>query len=78
MRGEYLYKDEISFNYVKAIGFPYKYYLMNNGKEYTDEKLEKLITLMEKYNIDLPILDTSAFNKILKEKRDNNEQRHTR
>ena len=52
----------IPLSYVKAIGVPARY-LRDMGKE---EKIERYLTdileLMNKYNINLPIVDTSAYN----------------
>ena len=65
MNGEYMKKDEISFTYIKAIGYPYRYYTAIKGEKYAEERLEKLAYLMSKYKINLPIVDTSCYNKIL-------------
>ncbi len=67
MNGEYMKKDSISFEHVKAIGFPYKYYSSIKGEEETDRMLKKLINLIDKYSVNLPIVDTSFYNKILRE-----------
>lgn len=65
MMGEYMKKDEIPFTYIKAIGYPYKYYASIKGEKYADERLKKLVDLMCKYKINTPIVDTSCYNKIL-------------
>jgi hypothetical protein len=75
MNGEYLCKDYIPFDMIKGIGLPYKYYLLLNGKEYADEKLSNVKKLMKKYDITLPILDTSHYNEVLCESRENNDRK---
>lgn len=65
MRNEYLCKDQIDFKFIEAIGVPYKYYLSSNGKVYADNKIKAVQELMKKYQINLPIVDTSNENKIL-------------
>ena len=75
MNGEYLCKDYIPFDMIKGIGVPYKYYLLLNGKEYADEKLSNVKKLMKKYDITLPILDTSHYNEVLYESRENNDRK---
>ena len=59
---EYHVKQMIPLSYVKAIGVPARY-LRDMGKE---EKIERYLTdileLMNKYNVNLPIVDTSAYN----------------
>jgi len=73
LEGEFLVKDYISWDYVAAIGVPYKYYTHTKGKQYADEVLEKVIELINKYSISLSIIDTSDYSKKLydieKEKR---------
>ena len=77
MKDEYLCKDSISFDQVKAIGFPYKYYLVKYGKEYSENRLAYLKQLMDKYGILLAIVDTSRYNSVLVEAKENiNEKRN--
>ena len=68
MNQEYMCKDYVSFNFVKAVGVPYKYYLLKNGIEYADNILNGVKELIDKYEINIGIVDTSDFNKILIEK----------
>ena len=65
MSGEYMKKDCVPFEYVKAVGYPYRYYSAIKGELYAKEKLNKLLDLMNKHNIKLPVVDTSCRNKIL-------------
>lgn len=65
MRGECLVKDEVPLSMVKAIGVPYYYLSINNSIEYAEKKLNDVKNMMDKYNIKLPIVDTSRYNKVL-------------
>ena len=58
-------KDYVDFKYVKAIGVPYEYYSKVKGEIYAQDTLKKVINLMNKYNISVPVVDTSCFNKRL-------------
>ena len=62
MDGECLVKDYIDFSYIKAIGFPYQYLVKTKGEYYTNNLLNDLYLLMEKYNIVLSIVDPSKYN----------------
>lgn len=62
MIGECFVKDYIDFLYIKAIGFPYYYLTTIKGQDYTENLLNDLYLLMQKYNIILPIVDTSKYN----------------
>ena len=62
MDGECFVKDYIDFSYVKAIGFPYHYFVNTKGRDYTNDLLNDLYLLMEKYNIVLSLVDTSKYN----------------
>ena len=62
MIGECFVKDYIDFSYIKAIGFPYRYLTTIKGQDYTENLLNDLYLLMQKYNIILPIVDTSKYN----------------
>lgn len=55
MQGECLCKDSISFEMVKAIGVSYNNYNL----------IDDIKKLMSKYNINIPIVETSEHNKIL-------------
>ena len=48
-------KDFVPFEMIKAIGISYQNYNL----------LDDIETLMKKYNINLPIVDTNEHNKIL-------------
>lgn len=72
MNGEYLCKDYIPFEKVQAIGVPYHYFLLIKGKDYANQKLDEVKKLMNKHNINLPILDTSHYNEILVETMEKN------
>ena len=65
MRGECMCKDYVSIDFVKAIGIPYQRLVLYNKKEFADKLLEDIQTLMKQYNINLPIVDVSRYNKIL-------------
>lgn len=63
--GEYMCKDYIPLEYVKAIGVPYNKLVRERSKEYVDKLLNDIELLMQKYNIQLPIVDTSRYNQLL-------------
>lgn len=65
MNYEYLCKDYVSFDYIKAVGVPYSYYSAIKGIEYADNILRDVIELLEKYSINLPVVDTSSRNRLL-------------
>ena len=65
MIGEYMCKDFIPLEYVIAVGIPYKILVEKRSIEYVNKLIEDIVLLMEKYNILLPIVDTSRFNKNL-------------
>lgn len=65
MQGEYLCKDFVPIEMVKAIGFPYQLLRLRGKAEYADNLIKDIKTLMEKYDIYLPIVDTSRYNAIL-------------
>ena len=66
MRGECMCKDSILIDYVKAIGIPYQRLVLYNKKEFADKLLEDIQSLMKQYNINLPIVDVSRYNRILR------------
>lgn len=65
MQGECFVKDYIDISYVKAIGFPYQKFIYLYGELNTNKLLNDLEILMNKYNINLPIVDTSRYNRII-------------
>lgn len=69
MEGEFMCKEFVDFEFVKAIGIPYEYYVKEKGKQYADDTLKKVKQLLIKYDINLDIVDTSSYNKILLKKR---------
>ena len=76
-QGEYQVKKIIPIEMVKAIGIPAKYLKLTN-KEYLIETYQNdILYLMNKYNIYLPIIDTSDYNKILFIQKENNLSCHT-
>lgn len=60
--GECMCKDYISLEYIRAIGIPYQKLIQTKGQVYTDKLINDLILLMNKYNITMPIVDTSRYN----------------
>lgn len=58
-------KDFISLEYVIAVGIPYKTLVKKRSIEYVLKMIDDIHLLMDKYNIFLPIIDTSRYNKIL-------------
>ena len=62
---EYMCKDYITLDLVKAIGVPYKYYSLTKGIEYADTILNDVKGLIDKYNINVGIVDTSNYNRTL-------------
>lgn len=69
MEGEFFYKVYLSFEFVKAIGVPYNYYKQTKGLKYADLILNNISELIEKYDINLDIVDTSKINQILVHKK---------
>lgn len=65
LRGECFCKDFIPFEMIKAIGVPYQRLKFEGKLEYANRLLKDIILLMEKYDISLPIVDTSIYNYIL-------------
>lgn len=67
MKQEYMCKDYVPFDLVKAVGVPYTYYIIKKGIEYADTVLQDVQNLVDKYKLDIKIVDTSDRNKILME-----------
>ena len=65
MEQEYMCKDFVSLDLVKAVGVPYRYYVINKGVEYAVSILKDVKSLVDKYELNISIVDTSSFNKIL-------------
>lgn len=64
-KNEYQVKDRIPLDQVVAIGIPYCYLGCQNKLDYANKLLEDVIELMHKYNLALPVVDTSASNEML-------------
>lgn len=65
MYGECMCKDYISIDMVCAIGVPYQKLIHEERKEYADKLIEDIKLLMQKYDINFPIVDTSRYNHII-------------
>lgn len=65
MHGEYFCKDNIPLEMVRAIGVSYHDLHCNGNGDYADQLLEDITTLMDKYDVKVPIVDTSMYNKVL-------------
>lgn len=68
MMGECMCKDLIQLDMVKAIGVPYKKLRLQGREPYAIQLIEDIKELMNKYDVYLPIVDTSRYNSILYEK----------
>ena len=64
MKGEFMVKDKIPFEHVKAIGFPYKYLCWSKDEKVANEMLKRLRKIMKIHKIDFDIVDHSDFNKV--------------
>lgn len=62
VHNEYHVKKMIPLSYVKAIGVPARYLRDIGNEEKIERYLTDILELMNKYNINLPIVDTSAYN----------------
>lgn len=58
--------ESIDFENIDSIGIPYHRYRAYYGSDYANQKLEEVITLLNKYGYDLPIYDNATF-KVLNE-----------
>ena len=63
--GEYQVKKMISLDMVRAIGLPARYLRLVGKDELIEIYITDMLELMMKYNIDLPIVDTSDYNRPL-------------
>jgi len=63
-RGEYMVKKGIPIDKILAVGISTGHLRFNN-QTYSDKILEDIKSLMIKYNVDLPIVETKQLNKIL-------------
>lgn len=64
-KNEYQVKQMIPLNMVKAIGLPARCLKLTNQEYLIEIYQNDIIELMNKYAIELPIVDTSNYNKIL-------------
>lgn len=69
MSGEFMLKDCVPFEFVKAIGVPYKYLVLSKGKEYADDVLKRIEVLMTKYDVNFEVVDINSYNKSLIERK---------
>ena len=67
MKGECLCKDFIPLDMVKAIGVPYQKLRLQGKEAHTIQLIDDIKKLMGKYDLYLPIVDTSRYNSILYE-----------
>lgn len=65
MMGECMCKDYIPLEMVKAVGVPYQKLRLQGNEAYAISLIEDIKALMNKYNIHLPIVDTSRYNQII-------------
>ena len=65
MQGEFMVKDFIPIEFIKAIGVPYQYLVLKEGKDYADAVLSKIERLMKEYEINLNVVDINSHNEIL-------------
>ena len=63
--GECMCKDFIPLEFVKAVGVPYRHLIRTKGRDYADKLVEDIVSLMESYNISLPIVEPGRMNAIL-------------
>jgi len=64
-RGEYQVLERVPISMIRAIGVPYHYLKIIGNMELGEHYLEEVIRLMNLYGIDLPVVDTSYYNKEL-------------
>lgn len=67
MMGEYMCKDLIPLDMVKAIGVPYRKLSLQGKEAYAIQLIDDIKKLMDKYDVYLPIVDTSRYNSIIYE-----------
>ena len=63
--GECMCKDFIPLEFVKAVGVPYRHLIRTKGRDYADKLVEDIVSLMESYNISLPVVEPGRMNTIL-------------
>lgn len=62
-RGEYQVKQKISINLIRAIGIPARYLRLTCREHLIEIYKNDILDLMYKYNVELPIVDTSNYNR---------------
>lgn len=62
---EYQVKDHIPLSMIRAIAIPYFSIRMQQGLDVANELYQNIKALLEKYNIDLPIVDIERYNQII-------------
>lgn len=60
---EYQVKEKITLDMIKAIGLPKKYLTIKHQEHLIASYINDILELMSKYNIELPIVDTSNHNR---------------
>lgn len=61
--GEYQVKQMIPIDMVKAVGLPARYLRLTNQEYLIETYKNDILELMNKYNLELPIVDTSNYNR---------------
>lgn len=65
MMGECMCKDLIPLDMVRAIGVPYQKLCLQEKEAYANKLIEDIKELMDKYDVSLPVVDTSSYNSII-------------
>lgn len=78
--GEYHVKDSIPIEMVRAVGIPYLSIRLQQNLEVANSYKEGIITLLNRYNVNLPIIDINCYNQIIyqKEKRTSNQKTYSK
>lgn len=62
---EYQVKDAISLTDVKAIGIPLFNIQLSEGIDIAKHYQQQVIDLLNRYDVDLPVVDTSCYNQVI-------------
>lgn len=62
---EYQVKDGIPLDDVKAIGIPFFDIQLSEGMDTANHYTQQIISLLDQYDVDLPIVDTSCYNQVI-------------
>lgn len=65
MQGECFCRDFVPLEMVKAIGVPFQNLKLQGKLDYASKLIEDIKDLMIQYNVNLPVVDTSFYNRIL-------------